>query len=309
MTSTQPSAHRPADAQPSAPQGSTQDSAADSAPRRFPRWPLWVRVLLAPVVMLVAALSPLLVQAPLLLFPDAVAWINDPANAVAALPVALTLGVPTLAALFLVWLCMTKLEGRRLRDAGAVWTRASFGLIGVGLAISFAVTLGAAIPLQSQAREVVDLGNPLWLGILLAVVRAVFMQGFPEELVMRGWLMQVLRHRPLMAVAASTVLFGVLHFFSSGGQQSIVERLIYLLNPTAFGFCAAALVLLTRSLWPAVGIHAGLHLANLVATLMGYSVDSPTIWFTSAVLYTVAGVIVLVLWHRRGGSSEVVIDR
>ena len=268
-----------------------------------------MRILIATVIMLIAAFSPLLFQAPLMFFPDAVAWLNDPANAIGSLPMSVTLAAPTFAALFLVWLCMTRLEGRRLRDAGVVWTRSSLGLLGLGLAIAFAVTLGTAVPLQSTGREVADLGTPLWLGVLLAVVRGMFMQGFPEELIMRGWLMQVLRNRPLVAVAVSTVAFGSLHFFSSGGQQSTLERLIYLLNPTAFGFCAAALVLLTRSLWPAVGIHAGMHLATLVGTLMGLSVDSPTIWAVSALGYTVVGVVVLVLWRRKGGSAEVVLDR
>ena len=82
-----------------------------------------------------------------------------------------------------------------------------------------------------------------------------------------------------------------------------------MLNPTAFGFCAAAFVLLTRSIWPAVGIHAGMHLAHLAGALMGVAFESPTIWVTSAIGYAVAGVVVLVLWHRRGGSTEVVIDR
>lgn len=290
---------------------STTSTTADSlqAPTRFPRWPLWLRILIAPVIMFLGALSPLLLQSPLLLFPNAQEWLNDPDNTAKTWPLTLTLGAPTLAALFLVWLLMTRLEGRRLRDAGVVWTRASFGLLGLGLAVSFAVTLGTALPLQGDARAVEDLGTPLWFGILLAVVRAVLMQGFPEELIMRGWLMQVLRHRPLVAVAVSTVVFGALHFFSSGGQESTAERLVYLLNPTAFGFCAAAFVLLTRSLWPAVGIHVGLHLANLTAALMGYSTESPTIWAVSALGYTLIGIVVLVAWQRRGGSAEVVLER
>lgn len=277
--------------------------------RRFPRWPLWLKVILAPVVMLVAAFSPVVLQAPLLLVPGAVEWINNADNPLAVILAGSTLAAPTLAALALVWLAITRLEGRRLRDAGVVWTRASLGLLGLGLAISFAVTFASAVPLQAQARPIEDLGTPLWIGVFLAIVRGIFMQGFPEELVMRGWLMQILRKRPLVAVAVSTVVFGALHYFSSGGQESTGERLIYLLNPTTFGFCAASLVLLTRSLWPAVGIHAGLHLANLVATLLGLSVESPAIWMLSALLYAVAGVVALVLWRRRGGSSEVVIDR
>lgn len=280
-----------------------------TARSRYPRWPVWLRVAIAPVMMLVAAFSPLLLQAPLAFFPDAVRWLNDEANTVASLPFSLTLAMPTVATLFFVWLCMTRLEGRRLRDAGVVWTKASLGMLGLGLAISFAVTLGTALPLQSHGREVEDLGTPLWVGVVLAVLRGVFMQGFPEELLMRGWVMQVLRRRPLVAVAVSTVLFGALHYFSQGGQESTAERFLYLLNPTAFGSCAAALVLLTRSLWSAVGIHAGLHLANLAAALMGLAVDGPLMWVVSAVGYAVVGVVALVLWRRRGGSAEVVLDR
>lgn len=283
---------------------------ADASATARPRGPLWLRVLLVPVAMLVGALSPTLIQVPLSWIPGAREWFNNPANLHLSVWVDVVIrAMPTITALFFVWLLITRLDRRRLRDAGVLWTRDSLRLLGLGLAVSAVVVLVTATTLQSSARPFEASGLPLWFAIYVAIANAILLQGFPEELFFRGYLMQTMRAHPLAAVAVSAVVFGAMHWVSAGGQQNALERFLYLLNPMAFGFCAAALVLLTRSLWPAVGVHAGLHLANLVAVLLGLSVEGPMLWVASAVGYVIVGVVALSLWRKRGGRAPVVLDR
>ncbi len=283
----------------------------ETSVRAWPRWPAWVRVAIVPVLMLAGALTPVLVQLPLLLIPGAAPYMNDPKNLTVAVPIMLVGYVlPTVFALVAVRLLMTRVEGRRLRDAGVVWTGRSFPLLCVGLVVSLVVILGAAVALQPYARPYEPNSLPVWATVVMAVAAGVLMQGFPEELLFRGYLMQTLRKRPMLALTLSVVIFGALHFLSNGGQQNLGERLLYLTNAAAFAFCAGALALLCRSLWPAVGIHAGLHLATLVAALMGISSEGPVLWAVTLGGYVLVGAVALVLRSRREGlGAPVVYDR
>ena len=150
---------------------------------------------------------------------------------------------------------------------------------------------------------------PAWLRVVLAVVALVGAVFLPSIVTM-----------PLAAVPAIVTavndeeapLFGVLHLASNGGQVDLVERIVYLSTPTAFGFAAAALVLCTRSLWPAVGIHAGFHLSTLAATLLtGREATGPAVWLIAAAVYTAVGGVALAWWLRRPRAlrGPVVLDR
>lgn len=138
------------------------------------------------------------------------------------------------------------------------------------------------------------------LGIIVKLAQAFFLQGIPEELLFRGYLMQTMRERPKLALLVSTVFFGILHLFSTGSQQNLGERFIYLLWPAGFGFCAAALVLRLHSLWPAIGIHAGSHLANLILQFTAINAGRPVTWITVGLAYFLVGALILrgVDWQR-----------
>lgn len=128
------------------------------------------------------------------------------------------------------------------------------------------------------------------------------LQGFPEELVWRGYALQLLDRRPLVSVVVTSVIFGAMHLVSLGEGYSLGERAAYLVWPAGFGVLAGALVLLTRSLWSAVGVHGGSHTANLILTLMGVGGGGAVAWVIVGLVYVVAGLIVLALWWRRGGG-------
>lgn len=208
-------------------------------------------------------------------------------------------------------LLMRFVDRRPLRETGWLWTRSSLGLLGIGLGIS--VVIGVGFALVGRGLGVLEAVEIPWaeltttaivLAIIAKLAQAFALQGIPEELVFRGYLMQTLREHPKVALLVSTLFFGVIHLVSAGGQQNLTERFLYLIWPTGFGFCAAALVLRLRSLWPAVGIHAGSHVANLIIQFTGIAVEGPIGWVTVGLLYFLAGGLALIGHQWRPVSLE-----
>lgn len=103
----------------------------------------------------------------------------------------------------------------------------------------------------------------------LILVQAFVLQGFPEEVLFRGYLVQTATGRlPRKGmIALSVLLFGVLHLVSSSGAQTMVQRLLFLLIPIGFALIATLLRLATGSVWPAVAVHGGFHLSVYAAGL------------------------------------------
>lgn len=266
-------------------------------------WPLWLLVLLMPVLMFANYLGAL----PLLLL----GLVPGAKEALAGdLPQAM-LGtvqwvVIALTSVLLVWLVQRYGVRRPLAAAGMLFTSRSVPLFLLGVLLSVILSVPAlwALHTQGLVPDAEPLADPLWLSIYAAVMMGVVMQGFPEELVFRGYGMGVLRDRPLVALAVTTLIFGALHLVSAGGQENLLDRVLYLLWPTGFAFAAGALVLLTRSLWPAVGIHGGSHLAVLLAQLAGIGESGRWAWTTIGLVYFVLGAVVLGLWHRRTGGRD-----
>ncbi|MFP5023265.1 CPBP family intramembrane glutamic endopeptidase [Pseudonocardia sp. 1LY6.1] len=163
---------------------------------------------------------------------------------------------------------MRAVERRRLADAGWVFSLRGLGWLAVGLGASLAVygvllaVPAVGIPLFESGPTYFDIANapPLWAVLLDTVGLAFVLQGIPEELLWRGWLFGIVRDRPWLAFWWTTLSFASIHLISQGGQQHWYDRLSYLAIPLGFGALAGALVLVTRSMWVAVGIHAGFHL-------------------------------------------------
>ena len=111
--------------------------------------------------------------------------------------------------------------------------------------------------------------------------------------------MTALRTRPVAAVLISAVVFAVPHLASNGGQQSALERIAYLAPPFGFAVAAGALMVLSGSLWAAVGVHTGLHLGFMIGVFVGLG-DGPLFWVTGGAVFTVVGLILLGVARRRG---------
>lgn len=208
-------------------------------------------------------------------------------------------------AVWFIHLVARRTTGDRLRDVGWRWSRDSWWLALLGWA-AMSTCMGLAQLLSSQINagvRPIDLPErpdtiPLAvLGIIVGVAQGIALQGIPEELVFRGWLMRCLAHRPRLAVVVSSLAFGALHIVSNGGQQNVAERLLYCGHAAAFAFLAGMLALRLRSLWCAVGVHAGLHLTNLILEVLRVGHDGPTVWGIESALLVTAGLLLLRGWQ------------
>jgi uncharacterized protein len=101
------------------------------------------------------------------------------------------------------------------------------------------------------------------------LMQAFLLQGFPEEVLFRGYLVQsALGQLPLWGVTAlSALVFGVPHLFSGSGATTPAQRALFLLMPVGFALLATALRLRTGSVWPAVAVHGGFHVTWFVIAL------------------------------------------
>lgn len=210
-------------------------------------------------------------------------------------------------ALVLVKLAVKYVLGGRLRDIGWVWTKDSWWLFLVGWAAS-ALTLVATltlVPLTGLTHHTPippEEWHKLTAGVVVSSIimrtfQALPLQGIPEELVWRGWLMHCLIERPRLGLVVSAMVFGALHIISAGGQQNALERFIYCIQAAAFAFCAGALASRLRSLWPAIGVHGGMHLTNLVLNFTPLNASGPAIWLSESVLYVAIGLVALTGWN------------
>lgn len=224
---------------------------------------------------------------------------TTPAGAVVVVVVAQSLVVCLVA----IVLCAVLLRwhGLRLRDAGFRWTRVSLPSLLAGLAVGAVVVVAVGLPLTRlgllRAAETPDL--PWWALVVAGLAQAVILQGFPEELLFRGYQMTALRLRPVKALLVSSSVFAVLHLLSSGGQVNAVERVLYLAMPFGFAVAAGALMIVTDSLWAAVGVHAGVHVGTLLGLPLGLG-NGPGLWVWCGVVWTAIGIALLAVAQRQG---------
>lgn len=201
---------------------------------------------------------------------------------------------------------LLRVHGLRLRDAGLRWTRTSAAYLLLGMGLAAAVVLAVGLPLTRLGLLRPDAAPdlPVWALLIAGVAQAALLQGFPEELLFRGYQMTALRARPVVAVFVSAAVFGVLHLVSNGGQESTLERVLYLVLPFGFAVAAGALMIVTRSLWAAVGVHSGLHLGTLIGVFLGLG-NGPWLWVGAGAVYVVVGLVLLLVARRRGRLTDV----
>ncbi|MDP3800844.1 CPBP family intramembrane glutamic endopeptidase [Brevundimonas sp.] len=118
---------------------------------------------------------------------------------------------------------------------GVIWISGGYGVEGAGAFGSAAV--GAAL---------------LPIGVLML---GFMIQGSAEEILFRGWLMQLIasRHGLWIAVIANSVLFALAH---AGNIQPSSELAVGLANIVLFGLFISLYAAREGSLWGACGWHA-----------------------------------------------------
>lgn len=247
-----------------------------------PRLPVWARCLLAMVLFPVAALA----SVPLSLVPQIrEALTRSDALGTGAI---VLLSTVTLVAYLAVASVMTRgIDRRPLRELGLRLDARALGGLTTGIVLSLMVTVTASLVIRGlgAGRPVPDDGAltggaPWSMVAMIVLARAFLLQGIGEEVLMRGYVLSTLASRPRRAVVASAVLFAVPHLLSRGGQEGLGERVAYLAVPLGFGLAAGMLAISWRSVWAAVGVHGGFHVATALCAVLGIGTTGSLSWLT-----------------------------
>jgi membrane protease YdiL (CAAX protease family) len=110
-------------------------------------------------------------------------------------------------------------------------------------------------------------------------------QGFPEELVFRGYMYRNLGATlPLWAtVVSSSLIFGSMHIFSSGGATTVAEHLVYAVAAVGLGLMLAAFRTVSGTLWLGIGFHSGFDAGNNRITIVHHGAFIPA-WLSVLVI-------------------------
>nr|VDG62899.1 CAAX amino terminal protease self- immunity [Streptococcus thermophilus] len=272
-----------------------QTQELDSRPR--PKVPLIARCVLAVLALFVAALS----SVPFALVPG-VSNVLDGDNPWAIMAVTATATSIMLATyLLLTWALTRFVDGRPARAAGLVLDRRTLPAILAGTLLAVLITvfsawLTSAIGLTEATTETSGTDPNPWIVVVLEVfLTAYIAQGIGEEFLFRGYLLQSARMRPVPALLLSAAVFAILHLVSTGGQDGIAQRFLYLFPTFAFALLAGALAVHFRSVWAACGIHGGMHVGFNLAMSMGLEMSTPWNWPIEGAIYLFVAVIAIAL--------------
>ena len=200
--------------------------------------------------------------------------------------------------LILLWRKLARLpiRGLGLAPLSRAW------LIVPGFALAIGVNYAAA-------GVAVALGTAEWSpfevnGLMaISIVTIFFGQAFPEELLWRGHLAELLsrRIRPLAVILITSVAFGALHIVSGSDAQGIGEQLLYVLQATALGFLLISMRFGVATLWAAVGFHTGYNTFFEVATPVTGNYGAELV--ARAVLLLAGAAPFLLIWKRERAKT------
>ena len=217
------------------------------------------------------------------------------------------------------------LDRRSWTSLGLNLDRRSFALLAFGFALGAAMQSAIfAIDASLGYSHVQGIATPAQdAGILLVYIPVFILVAVTEELALRGYVFQNLWEEwgAPAAVVFTSLLFAAIHLGNPNSHANVVLTLVGLI---AYGVCACASVIWTKSLMPAIGVHFAWNLfegpvygfpvsgIDFSSTAIRQSVQGP-VWFTggafgpesgaSALVALALGFIVLWWLHRRGAFA------
>ena len=156
----------------------------------------------------------------------------------------------------LIFLWVRFFEGRKIYTLGFTGNGAlKYYLSGFGLGMLMVTIAVGIIALFGNIEFIQDSPNTtgtdsLWIVLLFLV--GFLVQGASEEILSRGWMMQVIgaRYKPWLGVLISSMLFAVLHLGNQGVTVLSVANLVL------FALFMAMLVMKDSNLWSVCGWHS-----------------------------------------------------
>ncbi|MFI6504189.1 lysostaphin resistance A-like protein [Nonomuraea typhae] len=215
--------------------------------------------------------------------------------------------VPTLAAPALLFLYRRFADRRPWSGLGTALTWWSVPQFVLGAAVGLAtLLLGNALAVWVGAATWTSLNTgrePLYALFLFPVLIA-FRAGYPEELMFRGHLFDVLsdRYRQMTVLVITSVSFGALHIVSQSPAEGIVERLLYVLMAMGMGFLCGALRMRTGTVWAAAGMHSSFYYVVYFPTQeINFGVQ---LVFQTIMLSLAAAAVLLFPWRRVSSAAS-----
>lgn len=174
----------------------------------------------------------------------------------------------TASAIGLVFLLRRHVDRRPWSGIGLTLDRTTIPhlLFGIVLAATVAtiaavttVLLGLADWGWSSAAATRTAGHGLAGTFIMIATSTLLVQGFPEELVFRGYMFRNLGATlPLWAtVVISSLIFGSMHVFSASGATTVGEHVLYAVASIGFGLVLATCRAVKGTLWLGLGFHGG----------------------------------------------------
>lgn len=134
--------------------------------------------------------------------------------------------------------------------------------------------------------------------------------GFVEEVYFRGMMLQALKSRGLWhATVVTAFLFGAVHALNALYGASSLYTVLQVGYAVAFGLSFAALVLVTRLIWPLILAHALTNFSSALNSAGGFKsiAVTPTDYAITAfaiIFFTTYAVILLVREQRKESLSK-----
>lgn len=194
--------------------------------------------------------------------------LNLNANFIQSLVINISL---TLSVILLIFLWVRFVEKRNFSSLG--FDRNNFilkyitgfiiGIIMMSATVALLYLFGL-ITVDNNASQVI---GGFALSSILLVIPAWMIQSAMEEIIARGWLLNVLgaRYTPIIGLIISSVFFGLVHLENPG--ISFIAILNIILVGLFFGLC----VIKTNNLWVVCGIHASWNFSQ--GNIFGFKVS------------------------------------
>lgn len=171
----------------------------------------------------------------------------------------------------LVFIRVTKIEKRKISSIGFCresWFKKyiigfALGIILMSVVVLILFLLGN-VELEKTRAQATGLSSLLPIGIILI---GWIIQGGTEEVVTRGWLMNVLgaRYNKILGLIISSTFFSLLHL----GNDNV--NFVAILNIILVGLLFGLYVMKTNNLWGACGMHSAWNFAQ--GNLFGFEVS------------------------------------
>lgn len=194
--------------------------------------------------------------------------LNLNANFIQSLVINISL---TLSVILLIFLWVRFVEKRKFSSLG--FDRNNFilkyitgfiiGIIMMSATVALLYLFGL-ITVDNNTSQVI---GGFALSSILLVIPAWMIQSAMEEIIARGWLLNVLgaRYTPIIGLIISSVFFGLVHLENPG--ISFIAILNIILVGLFFGLC----VIKTNNLWVVCGIHASWNFSQ--GNIFGFKVS------------------------------------